>query len=105
MNGLARPKDERGKELVRTGQSSSGPFAKPPKDAARKAWILDPAGDAYSRWLNVMVAPVMYSWITLICRSCFPELQQKYLVLWLTLDYFCDLLYLVDIGVHFHTGQ
>nr|XP_028581488.1 cyclic nucleotide-gated cation channel alpha-4 [Podarcis muralis] len=37
-------------------------------------------------------------------RSCFPELQRKYLFLWLALDYLCDLLYLLDIGVHFYTG-
>ncbi|XP_053166401.1 cyclic nucleotide-gated cation channel alpha-4 isoform X2 [Hemicordylus capensis] len=51
-----------------------------------------------------MVAPIMYNWIILICRSCFPDLQHKYLFVWLALDYFCDLLYLLDIGVHFHTG-
>ncbi|XP_054829472.1 cyclic nucleotide-gated cation channel alpha-4 [Eublepharis macularius] len=69
-----------------------------------KQQILDPAGDCYSSWLNIMIVPVMYNWIILICRSCFPDLQHKYLLLWLSLDYFCDLLYLVDIGVHFHTG-
>uniref|UniRef100_A0ACB8FFQ9 Uncharacterized protein n=1 Tax=Sphaerodactylus townsendi TaxID=933632 RepID=A0ACB8FFQ9_9SAUR len=87
------------------GLFSSSLFYSPPrKDAACKARILDPSSDSYSRWLNVMVAPIMYNWIILICRSCFPDLQQKYLLLWLTLDYLCDLLYLVDIGVHFHTG-
>ncbi|XP_060119857.1 cyclic nucleotide-gated cation channel alpha-4 [Heteronotia binoei] len=106
MNGLAQPKGQgRKKGLVKTGQSSAGLAPKPPKEAApSRARILDPSGDPYSRWLNVMVVPIMYNWIILICRSCFPELQQKYVLLWLTLDYACDLLYLVDIGVHFHTG-
>ena len=38
-------------------------------------------------------------------RSCFQELQQKYLWVWLALDCLCDLLYLLDIVVHFHTGR
>ncbi|XP_063160866.1 cyclic nucleotide-gated cation channel alpha-4 [Candoia aspera] len=51
-----------------------------------------------------MVPPILYNWVILICRFCFPELQQQYLLLWLALDYLCDLLYLADIVVHFHTG-
>lgn len=39
------------------------------------------------------------------CRACFPDLQHSYLVAWLVLDYMSDLLYLLDIVVHFHTGQ
>lgn len=33
------------------------------------------------------------------------ELQERYLVLWLVLDYACDLLYLLDVTARFHTGQ
>lgn len=38
-------------------------------------------------------------------RACFPDLQHGYLVVWFVLDYTSDLLYLLDIVVHFHTGQ
>ena len=38
-------------------------------------------------------------------RACFPDLQRGYLVAWFVLDYTSDLLYLLDIAVHFHTGQ
>ncbi|XP_043359839.1 cyclic nucleotide-gated cation channel alpha-4 [Dermochelys coriacea] len=37
-------------------------------------------------------------------RSCFPEVQQQHLALWLSLDYLSDLLYLLDIVVRLHTG-
>ncbi|XP_067420747.1 cyclic nucleotide-gated channel alpha-4 [Emydura macquarii macquarii] len=51
-----------------------------------------------------MVVPIMYNWIILILRSCFPDVQQQNLPVWLALDYLSDLLYLLDIVVRFHTG-
>ncbi|XP_026544194.1 cyclic nucleotide-gated cation channel alpha-4 [Notechis scutatus] len=47
---------------------------------------------------------VSFEQARLAARFCFPGLQQRYLLLWLALDYLCDLLYLMDIVVHFHTG-
>ncbi|XP_069059774.1 cyclic nucleotide-gated channel alpha-4 [Pleurodeles waltl] len=70
----------------------------------KRSRILDPSGDQYYWWLNVMVIPVMYNWIIIICRSCFREMQYKYLAVWLTLDYLCDFLYLMDTVAWFHTG-
>ncbi|XP_055658297.1 cyclic nucleotide-gated olfactory channel-like [Falco peregrinus] len=69
-----------------------------------RTWILDPSGDWYYWWISIMALPVLYNWIFLICRSCFPDLQEQHAVLWLSLDYLCDALYLLDIAVHFHTG-
>nr|XP_033805053.1 cyclic nucleotide-gated cation channel alpha-4 isoform X2 [Geotrypetes seraphini]XP_033805054.1 cyclic nucleotide-gated cation channel alpha-4 isoform X2 [Geotrypetes seraphini] len=51
-----------------------------------------------------MVIPVLYNWIILISRSCFRDLQHRYLIVWLTLDYICDTFYLLDIVVRFRTG-
>ncbi|XP_053312732.1 cyclic nucleotide-gated cation channel alpha-4 [Spea bombifrons] len=70
----------------------------------KRAWILDPSGDWYYSWLNVMVIPVAYNWVVIICRSCFAEVQCRYLGVWLSLDYLCDLLYVMDIIASFHTG-
>ncbi|NWZ58334.1 CNGA4 protein, partial [Haliaeetus albicilla] len=67
-------------------------------------WTLDPSGDWYYWWISIMVPPVLYNWIVLICRSCFPDLQEQHTVLWLSLDYLCDTLYLLDIAVRLHTG-
>uniref|UniRef100_A0A8C4YGN7 Cyclic nucleotide gated channel subunit alpha 4 n=1 Tax=Gopherus evgoodei TaxID=1825980 RepID=A0A8C4YGN7_9SAUR len=75
-----------------------------PSSGAPRTWVLDPSGDLHYWWLSVMVLPVLYNWIILICRSCFPAVQQQHLALWLSLDYLSDLLYLLDIAVHFHTG-
>ncbi|XP_074839386.1 cyclic nucleotide-gated channel alpha-4 [Carettochelys insculpta] len=72
--------------------------------ATPRTWVLDPAGELHYWWLNVMVLPVLYNWVVIICRSCFPSVQQELLAMWLALDYLSDLLYLLDIAVRFHTG-
>nr|DBA32268.1 TPA: hypothetical protein GDO54_000072 [Pyxicephalus adspersus] len=51
-----------------------------------------------------MIVPVTYNWVIIICRSCFTELQYGYLSVWLSLDYLCDILYILDIIASFHTG-
>ncbi|XP_010901654.2 cyclic nucleotide-gated cation channel alpha-4 [Esox lucius] len=51
-----------------------------------------------------MIVPVFYNWVILICRTCFKEIDQQYLTLWLTLDYLSDLLYVADTFIKFHTG-
>ncbi|XP_050796038.1 cyclic nucleotide-gated cation channel alpha-4 [Gopherus flavomarginatus] len=88
--------------LLSTAQSSAG--VGPAEGAAPRTWVLDPSGDLHYWWLSVMVLPILYNWIILICRSCFPAVQQQHLALWLSLDYLSDLLYLLDIAVRFHTG-
>ncbi|XP_074906723.1 cyclic nucleotide-gated channel alpha-4 [Buteo buteo] len=72
--------------------------------ATPRSWTLDPSGEWYYWWISIMALPVLYNWIVLICRSCFPDLQEQHTVLWLSLDYLCDALYLVDIAVRLHTG-
>ncbi|XP_054682271.1 cyclic nucleotide-gated cation channel alpha-4 [Grus americana] len=67
-------------------------------------WTLDPSGDWYYWWISIMALPILYNWIILICRSCFPDLQEQHTVLWLSLDYLSDTLYLLDIAVRLHTG-
>ncbi|XP_018427146.1 PREDICTED: cyclic nucleotide-gated cation channel alpha-4 [Nanorana parkeri] len=70
----------------------------------KRPWILDPSGVLYYAWLNIMVVPITYNWVIIICRSCFAELQYGYLSVWLSLDYLCDILYILDIVASFHTG-
>ncbi|XP_030055593.1 cyclic nucleotide-gated channel alpha-4 [Microcaecilia unicolor] len=94
-------------ERVKTKRRRGGIGTRAPFDGSlnkKKTWILDPSGTWYYCWLNVMVIPVLYNWIILICRSCFSDLQQRYLTIWLTLDYICDTFYLLDIVVRFRTG-
>ncbi|XP_075772732.1 cyclic nucleotide-gated channel alpha-4-like isoform X2 [Pelodiscus sinensis] len=90
-----------GRRLGPTAQSSGAPA--PSGGGGPRTWVLDPAGDLHYWWLSIMVLPIMYNWILLICRSCFPDVQQQHLGVWLSLDYLSDLLYLLDIGVRLHT--
>ncbi|XP_062998137.1 cyclic nucleotide-gated olfactory channel [Elgaria multicarinata webbii] len=69
-----------------------------------KVFVLDPAGNWYYRWLLVIAVPVLYNWCTLVARACFNELQKKYLVWWLVLDYLADSIYIVDIVIRLRTG-
>ncbi|XP_016160796.1 PREDICTED: cyclic nucleotide-gated cation channel alpha-4 [Ficedula albicollis] len=67
-------------------------------------WTLDPAGDWHYRWISLMVLPILYNWVVLILRCCFPEVQEAHTGLWQVLDGLSDALYLLDIAVHCHTG-
>ncbi|NXK01040.1 CNGA4 protein, partial [Corythaixoides concolor] len=67
-------------------------------------WTLDPSGDWYYWWISLMALPILYNWIILICRCCFPGLQERHAGLWLGLDGLCDALYLLDIAVRLQTG-
>ncbi|KAM4697250.1 cyclic nucleotide-gated channel alpha-4 [Discoglossus pictus] len=106
MNTLTQMMAVRGERMEKEEIKA---WSKPMEDTVnpstrKRAWILDPSGGWYYTWLNVMVLPVTYNWVIIICRSCFTEVQHRYLAVWLSLDYLCDLLYLMDIIASFHTG-
>ncbi|KAL1249132.1 hypothetical protein QQF64_020137 [Cirrhinus molitorella] len=46
----------------------------------------------------------MYNWVLIIARACFEELQGDYLMYWFILDYFSDLMYLLDMVFRTRTG-
>ena len=69
-----------------------------------RTWVVDPSSNVYYRWLTVISAAVMYNLIMIIARAVFWKLQEGYLELWLTLDYLCDFIYLLDMFVQFRTG-
>ncbi|XP_075053727.1 cyclic nucleotide-gated channel alpha-4 [Mixophyes fleayi] len=112
MNTLAQMMSNRGermKEEDKMEKEEIKAWTKPMEttenpSTQRRAWILDPAGGWYYTWLNIMVIPVTYNWVIIICRSCFTEVQYKYLNVWLSMDYMCDILYIMDIIASFHTG-
>ncbi|KAK2524664.1 hypothetical protein Q9966_011530 [Columba livia] len=88
-------------------RGSTGAAAAPGTGSARGAprdWTLDPSGDWYYWWISIVALPVLYNCIVLVCRSCFPALQERHARLWLSLDCACDGIYLLDIGVRLHTA-
>ncbi|XP_069350904.1 cyclic nucleotide-gated channel alpha-3 isoform X2 [Eulemur rufifrons] len=66
--------------------------------------VVDPSSNMYYHWLTVIAMPVFYNWCLLVCRACFDELQSKYLMLWLVLDYSADVIYGLDVLVRARTG-
>ncbi|KAK7169243.1 hypothetical protein R3I93_005282 [Phoxinus phoxinus] len=69
-----------------------------------KEWIIDPSEEFYYTWLQIMILPICYNWVIIICRTCFYTIEEAYLATWLTLDYICDLVFVLDTVIGFRTG-
>lgn len=57
------------------------------------------------QWLAVVSLAVLYNLVFVVGRAVFWELNNMSTVLWMTLDYTCDAIYLVDMLVHAHEGR
>lgn len=60
---------------------------------------------AFSQWLSLVTLAIVYNLIFVIGRSVFWEINNKVPVVWFTLDYLCDLVYVIDTLVHAHEGE
>ncbi|XP_051761494.1 cyclic nucleotide-gated cation channel alpha-4 isoform X2 [Ctenopharyngodon idella] len=69
-----------------------------------KEWIIDPSEEFYYTWLQIMILPICYNWVIIICRTCFYAIEETYVAAWLTLDYICDLIFVLDTVIGFRTG-
>ncbi|XP_073701447.1 cyclic nucleotide-gated channel alpha-4 [Garra rufa] len=69
-----------------------------------KDWVIDPSEEFYYTWLQIMILPICYNWVIIIFRTCFYAIEETYLAAWLTLDYICDLFFVVDTVIGFRTG-
>ncbi|XP_076468279.1 cyclic nucleotide-gated channel alpha-3-like [Babylonia areolata] len=67
-------------------------------------FYVDPSGNFHYRWLAVMSLAILYNVVFIVVRAVFTELQTSYVILWLTLDYVCDFLYLLDMCFQFRLG-
>ncbi|XP_071950004.1 cyclic nucleotide-gated channel alpha-3-like [Antedon mediterranea] len=66
--------------------------------------ILDKSGTKYYRWLVIVTLAVMYNMYVIVARAAFDQLQTQYKPVWYTLDYTCDVIYIIDMFVKFRTG-
>ena len=67
-------------------------------------FYVDPAESFHYRWLFFVSMAVLYNVVFIIVRAVFTELQTTYVTLWLVLDYVCDFVYVLDMGIQFRTG-
>ncbi|XP_021934945.1 cyclic nucleotide-gated cation channel subunit A-like isoform X2 [Zootermopsis nevadensis] len=65
---------------------------------------VDPTKPFHYRWLMVVSAAVLYNFLFVIGRAVFWELNNAAPALWWTLDYTCDIIYLLDTLIHAHEG-
>ena len=64
----------------------------------------DTGKDYHYYWLMIINFAVMYNLILVIGRSIFWELENKFPIGWIVMDYSCDFIYLVDMFVRMHEG-
>lgn len=67
--------------------------------------VIDPYSRLYFAWLGVIASFVLYNFVCLVFRSVFWQSQERYLPLWLTVDYLSDAIYALDMVVRSKTGQ
>nr|XP_023023474.1 cyclic nucleotide-gated cation channel subunit A-like [Leptinotarsa decemlineata] len=68
--------------------------------------VVNPTLPSHYVWLMVVSLAVLYNVIFVLGRAVFWELNNKERItpLWWTLDYLCDLIYILDALVHAHEG-
>ena len=85
-------------ERVETSTTSSE------KDGCKWTFVFDPSGRLAYWWSFVVSVAFIYNFWVLIYRFAFEEINSNNIAIWFTLDYFADLLYILDIAFHFRTG-
>ena len=74
---------------------------------SKRRLIFNPMNIALYSWLIVVSIAVLYNLFVIIARQTFHQLQDTSwkLGVWLILDYITDIVYVVDIVIHFRTGM
>ncbi|CAH8436843.1 unnamed protein product [Schistosoma turkestanicum] len=67
-------------------------------------FYFNPSGRIVHSWCGVISIVFMYHLWVIIYRFSFNEINQQTVIFWLTLDYFADLLYLIDMTISLRTG-
>ncbi|XP_026479261.1 cyclic nucleotide-gated cation channel subunit A [Ctenocephalides felis] len=66
--------------------------------------VVDTTLNSHYRWLALVSLAVLYNIIFVVGRAVFWEINNKIPAFWFTMDYFCDLIYWLDVAVHAHEG-
>eukprot|EP00118_Oscarella_pearsei_P027633 m.311233 g.311233 ORF g.311233 m.311233 type:complete len:663 (+) comp62956_c0_seq1:83-2071(+) len=70
----------------------------------KSLWIINPSSEFLYRWLFLVTLALQYNLWVIIARACFSQLQSQYFPVWITLDYVCDGMYIIDMAFQFRTG-
>ena len=66
--------------------------------------MFDPAGRLCYYWSMIVSLAFLYNFWVIIFRFSFAEITKDTMLIWFSLDYFMDIIYLIDIIFHFRTG-
>ncbi|KAK4022302.1 hypothetical protein OUZ56_007775 [Daphnia magna] len=66
--------------------------------------VVDTTQKGHYKWLGIVSIAIMYNYIFIVGRTVFWDMQNLCPIVWLVLDYTCDLIYVFDMAVHAHEG-
>lgn len=67
--------------------------------------MIDPSKSFYYYWLCLISFAIVYNLVIVIARAVFWELNNAVLPIWMSLDYFSDLIYALDMVIASRTGK
>ena len=74
------------------------------KSSCKWSFVFDPAGRLCYYWSVVVSFAFLYNLWVMMYRSAFQEINPNTIIIWFSLDYFADFIYILDILFHFRTG-
>ncbi|XP_050702890.1 cyclic nucleotide-gated channel rod photoreceptor subunit alpha-like isoform X2 [Eriocheir sinensis] len=74
------------------------------RQGCRWTFVFDPAGRLCYYWSLIVSLAFLYNLWVMVYRFAFQEITGESILVWFALDYFADLIYVVDILFHFRTG-
>lgn len=98
----ARKKEIKNKFRLETWEPS--PNSSDKKMGCRWTFVFDPAGRLCYYWSVVVSLAFLYNLWVMVYRFAFQEITKDTILVWFCLDYFADLIYVLDIVFHFRTG-
>jgi hypothetical protein len=68
-------------------------------------FVTDPQSYLHHYWLGIISLAVAYNLLLIPARYSFDELDKNWKIMWISLDYTFDTIYLIDIFIQSRTGE
>lgn len=97
-------RDLRRKEIKKEFEKWETASSIRPKSGCNWSFVFDPSGRLCYYWSMIVSIAFLYNFWSIIYRCAFQEINENTVLLWFSLDYFADFIYVLDIAVNFRTG-
>jgi hypothetical protein len=104
-------REQRRKEMKKELEKSwmnSGPSLSSPgsieKSGCNWSFVFDPSGRLVYYWSMIVSLAFLYNSWVIIYRFAFDEIKAETALTWLTMDFTADIIYLLDVMIHFRIG-